>query len=427
MIFFQNYANSQYEKYLNSFDGYVSIDTMNPTYGIDNIIDFINKNNVFNPTNYIKDNLNNSDYNISINFVDFSISSDNFFEHYDSQNKSITITEKVLALNSLQLSSNDDFTNYIISNLKDDSVNYILTHEMAHGIQHYIFENTQSHLIEPINNNQVEKGFFSHLTAIRNHASNFNPCNLSKQEIKNYDIFNSIDQSINEGFADLYSCLVHLSLYDDKERTINFATIIKEGRENFSYNYFNSEVIDYFINDLKDNSESLKFKSFEDLGKYMTEKINLNTQNVLIQKLSGDIPSYLDENIQKDYNSYFLGAISSVYNLGDDSKEVLNQLLANQKELPKSLNFNNSNHFLTGKTEFKNHNNFANKYLENNIKLLQYQSNINDYSKKSKFKKNLISDSLNGNSIHDNIKQNTHENNDFTITNKTRKKDGLGY
>ena len=409
---------------------------------ISTLISTVNNSELFNPApnqEKIKSELKNypinSKKNINIYFLDNSIDS-NLYENYDPDKKIITLTNSFLDFHKDETQTNE-MIKFIFDKMdKQQAVNYVLSHEMAHAVQHQCFLENKTHLFQRENNLQDE--LINLITATDNYRQNkLFPTEVESDKSK-YDINYAISQCVHEGYADLYSCFLTYEL-SGKNEALKFAQTISDGRKKFNPDYYNSEVMDKFITDLTNNEETLKFSNFKELHQHMSHTISDCALNVIMNKLDGNINIELDKNRQKMYNHAFLGSVPDLLKKLNyetkitNSTECLDVLLKNSSKAKEFLltheKIKNKNLNIDSNTE-KYCFNQGKELYQNGINFISYTGSqvilLPNHNIKSSLKKGLISDILNGNSNLSEIKKEP-DNNSKSINNTPKiKKFGLG-
>lgn len=409
-------------------------------------------NDLFSSTSQFINYINDSDVLnfISNNYVEIVLTNEDVPEMYHIDSKTIYISRNFLMKNS---SSNyDNFVDYLVSNVDfETATQVVIAHEMAHSFQHKLYEINNTHILERDDN--FNDKFLNSVASLRNYHSTdqqildyfekVNPQHQLKEETilnlhKSHDVNYLISQSVEEGFADLYSCLTINNLYG-KEKALEVTEKMIEGRKEFSPDYPTYYTLNTFLDDLKNNPSSLDFNNFNELHQYMSKTISNSTDLFLNDILSGQYENTQNTGNQQLYNSKFLGTIHS---LADKNfLENPNNLdLNNQKNLltlinrntPEIVNFSIKNN-PTSNLFFEESKNIYGDFLDGKPQQSfidnTNKSSTNDYAKSSKFKKHFISDSLKGNKPINIFDDEQTPKEQTPQINKTmnRKKDGLGY
>ena len=233
--------------------------------------DFIPKESqlidLFSSTSQFVNYINDSDV---LNFksndeIEIIFTNEDVPEMYHIDSKTIYISKNFI--DKKPSSNYDNFVDYLVSNVDfETATQVVIAHEMAHSFQHKLYEINNTHILERDDN--FNDKFLNSVASLRNYHSTdqqildyfekVNPQHQLKEETilnlhKSHDVNYLISQSVEEGFADCYSCLTINNLYG-KEKALEVTEKMIEGRKEFSPHYPTYYPLNTFLDDLKNSS-----------------------------------------------------------------------------------------------------------------------------------------------------------------------------
>lgn len=309
---------------------------------------------------------------IKINLVDnINIkNSEILFEHYNRESGEITITEKLLFNEQILPST---FPEYLYASVGQSKLlMFAILHEIGHAIHHQLFLKQDNNSLTPsedFNTNDF-------LNLISNNGIYLLEKN---EETKKYDINHAITYAIKEGFADLYACISLTQIYP-KEVSLSFIHEIIESRKSGQDNYYTTETLMEYKQDLENNENSIN--NFIDLHQYIENKISNTALKLMLEKLS----SNNEEQIK--HNNAFAGFLKSIIEKSVNQKLIDSNPLQDCDSINEVINLLNLN------------NNFFNITLENlqeNKDIFNYSYELTNKSIQNLKESNFLTSKLMGN------------------------------
>lgn len=344
------------------------------------ILKFINTNKEFTP------NLNQ---NIKIKFDDFywfsSIkkSMDNFFSNqskkfhtagYNLSNRNIIIHKDFFSNNSIY----NDLSNNKL--LDSEIINFVILHEIGHCLHHLSLDKNKI-----INYDSKESNFINTI------MPNFDKTWI----VKNHEIMERLNNSIVEGFADLYSLILLDKIYPDNQ-ALKIIEAVKNVREekqlhcNDTYHTYTS--IEKYIK--QRNEMKANLNDFHSINQYICQNTLQEAFSIIEQYTT---PSFIESDSKHKKDVFLLsGVLYEAYNLKKenvlpDAESVLKYIKENnflnhniENNIEKIFDFNSlyptyNSSFEIGRSEYlstKNNGVFKNK-IKNIKKMLNTDNDFN--------------------------------------------------
>lgn len=350
------------------------------------ILKFINTNKEFTP------NLNE---NIKIKFDDFywfsliKKSMDNFFSNqskknhtagYNLSNQNIIIHQDFFSNNSIynELSNN--------KLLDSEIINFVILHEIGHCLHHLSLDKNKI-----INYDSKESNFINTI------MPNFDKTWI----VKNHEIMERLNNSIVEGFADLYSLILLDKIYPDNQalKIIEAVKDVRKEKELYHKDtYHTYSSIEKYIkhrNEMKAN-----LNDFHSINQYICQN-TLQEAFSIIEKYT--TPSFIESDSKHKKDVFLLsGVLYEAYNLKKenvlpDAESVLKYIKENdflnhniENNIEKIFDFNTlhptyNSSFEIGRFEHlstKNDGVFKNK-IKNIKKMLNRDNDFNIHINKN--------------------------------------------
>lgn len=345
------------------------------------ILKFINTNKEFTP------NLNE---NIKIKFDDFywfsliKKSMDNFFSNqskknhtagYNLSNQNIIIHQDFFSNNSIynELSNN--------KLLDSEIINFVILHEIGHCLHHLSLDKNKI-----INYDSKESNFINTI------IPNFDKTWI----VKNHEIMERLNNSIVEGFADLYSLILLDKIYPDNQalKIIEAVKDVRKEKELYHKDtYHTYSSIEKYIkhrNEMKAN-----LNDFHSINQYICQN-TLQEAFSIIEKYT--TPSFIESDSKHKKDVFLLsGVLYEAYNLKKEN------VLPDAESVLKYIKENN----------FLNHN------IENNIeKIFDFNSLYPTYNSSFEIGRSEYLSTKNDGVLKNkikNIKKMLNRDNDFNI------------
>lgn len=345
------------------------------------ILKFINTNKEFTP------NLNE---NIKIKFDDFywfsliKKSMDNFFSNqskknhtagYNLSNQNIIIHQDFFSNNSIynELSNN--------KLLDSEIINFVILHEIGHCLHHLSLDKNKI-----INYDSKESNFINTI------MPNFDKTWI----VKNHEIMERLNNSIVEGFADLYSLILLDKIYPDNQalKIIEAVKDVRKEKELYHKDtYHTYSSIEKYIkhrNEMKAN-----LNDFHSINQYICQN-TLQEAFSIIEKYT--TPSFIESDSKHKKDVFLLsGVLYEAYNLKKEN------VLPDAESVLKYIKENN----------FLNHN------IENNIeKIFDFNSLYPTYNSSFEIGRSEYLSTKNDGVLKNkikNIKKMLNRDNDFNI------------
>lgn len=345
------------------------------------ILKFINTNKEFTP------NLNE---NIKIKFDDFywfsliKKSMDNFFSNqskknhtagYNLSNQNIIIHQDFFSNNSIynELSNN--------KLLDSEIINFVILHEIGHCLHHLSLDKNKI-----INYDSKESNFINTI------MPNFDKTWI----VKNHEIMERLNNSIVEGFADLYSLILLDKIYPDNQalKIIEAVKDVRKEKELYHKDtYHTYSSIEKYIkhrNEMKAN-----LNDFHSINQYICQN-TLQEAFSIIEKYT--TPSFIESDSKHKKDVFLLsGVLYEAYNLKKEN------VLPDAESVLKYIKENN----------FLNHN------IENNIeKIFDFNSLYPTYNSSFEIRRSEYLSTKNDGVLKNkikNIKKMLNRDNDFNI------------
>lgn len=345
------------------------------------ILKFINTNKEFTP------NLNE---NIKIKFDDFywfsliKKSMDNFFSNqskknhtagYNLSNQNIIIHQDFFSNNSIynELSNN--------KLLDSEIINFVILHEIGHCLHHLSLDKNKI-----INYDSKESNFINTI------MPNFDKTWI----VKNHEIMERLNNSIVEGFADLYSLILLDKIYPDNQalKIIEAVKDVRKEKELYHKDtYHTYSSIEKYIkhrNEMKAN-----LNDFHSINQYICQN-TLQEAFSIIEKYT--TPSFIESDSKHKKDVFLLsGVLYEAYNLKKEN------FLPDAESVLKYIKENN----------FLNHN------IENNIeKIFDFNSLYPTYNSSFEIGRSEYLSTKNDGVLKNkikNIKKMLNRDNDFNI------------
>lgn len=345
------------------------------------ILKFINTNKEFTP------NLNE---NIKIKFDDFywfsliKKSMDNFFSNqskknhtagYNLSNQNIIVHQDFFSNNSIynELSNN--------KLLDSEIINFVILHEIGHCLHHLSLDKNKI-----INYDSKESNFINTI------MPNFDKTWI----VKNHEIMERLNNSIVEGFADLYSLILLDKIYPDNQalKIIEAVKDVRKEKELYHKDtYHTYSSIEKYIkhrNEMKAN-----LNDFHSINQYICQN-TLQEAFSIIEKYT--TPSFIESDSKHKKDVFLLsGVLYEAYNLKKEN------VLPDAESVLKYIKENN----------FLNHN------IENNIeKIFDFNSLYPTYNSSFEIGRSEYLSTKNDGVLKNkikNIKKMLNRDNDFNI------------
>lgn len=345
------------------------------------ILKFINTNKEFTP------NLNE---NIKIKFDDFywfsliKKSMDNFFSNqskknhtagYNLSNQNIIIHQDFFSNNSIynELSNN--------KLLDSEIINFVILHEIGHCLHHLSLDKNKI-----INYDSKESNFINTI------MPNFDKTWI----VKNHEIMERLNNSIVEGFADLYSLILLDKIYPDNQ-ALKIIEAVKNVREekqlhcNDTYHTYTS--IEKYIK--QRNEMKANLNDFHSINQYICQNTLQEAFSIIEQYTT---PSFIESDSKHKRDVFLLsGVLYEAYNLKKEN------VLPDAESVLKYIKENN----------FLNHN------IENNIeKIFDFNSLYPTYNSSFEIGRSEYLSTKNDGVLKNkikNIKKMLNRDNDFNI------------
>lgn len=345
------------------------------------ILKFINTNKEFTP------NLNE---NIKIKFDDFywfsliKKSMDNFFSNqskknhtagYNLSNQNIIIHQDFFSNNSIynELSNN--------KLLDSEIINFVILHEIGHCLHHLSLDKNKI-----INYDSKESNFINTI------MPNFDKTWI----VKNHEIMERLNNSIVEGFADLYSLILLDKIYPDNQ-ALKIIEAVKNVREekqlhcNDTYHTYTS--IEKYIK--QRNEMKANLNDFHSINQYIFQNTLQEAFSIIEQYTT---PSFIESDSKHKRDVFLLsGVLYEAYNLKKEN------VLPDAESVLKYIKENN----------FLNHN------IENNIeKIFDFNSLYPTYNSSFEIGRSEYLSTKNDGVLKNkikNIKKMLNRDNDFNI------------